>query len=530
MNHPGAVKSPSRIMASALALGLAFDLLFYGQLPGFSVLLFVLLALVVLFALGRMDNIAPRMQNLWLLVPVVFFAAMPAIRANPILNGVNLAMCVLLLALLAYFYSAGRLDRLGIVGYWLSLMISVFYAIFRTAWLIPEGIDVQRLKSRTAGRARSVLPLFRGLLLAFPIAIVFIALLASADAVFASVVASVFQIGLPDVQDALWHTVIVLSVAWIMAGGLAFALSRREAQDREPWEDGLDTIPRRIHIGFTESAVVLTVIDAIFLLFGWIQIAYLFGGPANITAEGYTYADYARRGFFELVAVSVLTMGLILGLQAFTWRETARQNTTFKALATLMIVMTCVLLASAFERMWLYEEAYGFTHLRLVVHVFEVWLAILFVWLLATLWAQPKRFAVGAFVTVLGFVATLNVLNLDSTIAERNFERYANTGHIDLYLLSELSEDAIPTIMSNAPTLTQNDQAWLFGQLEERLDKMKRDTSWTGIPSFNVARWQAYSNLEANSALLAQYRQTTPPWGSSDAEEPDYTRDPSGDH
>jgi hypothetical protein len=522
MNVPGAIKSPSRILSSALALGWAFDLLFYGQLPGLSVLLFVLFVLAVLVSLGRMDGISPRRQSLWLVVPIIFFAGMLAVRANPVLNAFNVLTCIFLLALLSYFYSAGRLERLGLIGYGFSLFIACVYALFRAAPLIPEGVNLDKLRSRSTRGTRTIMPVLRGLLLALPVAIVFIGLLASADVVFASWVGSLFSISLPNVQDALWHIVIILTVAWILAGGLAFAISRRGAAENEPWESVLDTVPQKIHIGFVEGAVVLTVVNVIFLAFGWIQLTYLFGGPANITSEGYTYADYARRGFFELVAVSVLTMALILGLHSFTWRETRMQSNVFKSLATLMVVLTCVLLASAFDRMWLYEEAYGFTHLRLIVHVFEIWLALLFCWLVFTLWANSRKFALGAFVAVLGFLATLNLINMDSTIAERNVARFVSTGNIDSDFLMQLSEDATPTLLANLHALSPADQERLLYSLGNNLQVMEGDENWRSVPSFNIARWQAYSALQASRALLAQYIQPVPPSGSTEGMERDY--------
>ncbi len=71
-------------------------------------------------------------------------------------------------------------------------------------------------------------------------------------------------------------------------------------------------------LGFTESTVVLIAVDLLFALFVFIQFRYLFGGQANITPVGYTYSEYARRGFGELVAVAFLSLGLILGLGAYT--------------------------------------------------------------------------------------------------------------------------------------------------------------------------------------------------------------------
>lgn len=521
MNVPTTIKSPSRILASALALGWAFDLLFYGQLPGLSVVLFILLIVATLVSLTHLDGIAPRRPNLWLLVPLFFFASMVAIRANPYLNAINILACLILLAFLAYFYSAGRLDRLGLAGYNLSFIVAGFNAIFRAIPLIPASIDSAGIKSRGKDSARVLLPVLRGLILALPVAIVFVVLLASSDVIFANWVGALLDIPIPDLRETFWHVALVLFVAWILAGGLAFAIARSGADDGEPWETVLDTIPKVIHIGFIEGSIILTVVNGIFMAFGWIQVTYLFGGPANITLEGYTYADYARRGFFELVAVSILTMGLILGLNSFTWRESRLQNIVFKSLATMMVALTGVLLASAFSRMWLYEEAYGFTHLRLIVHIFEVWLAVLFVWLVITMWAVPRRFALGAFVAVLGFLATLNLINLDSTIAEQNLARYKSIGRIDIYFLDDLSEDAIPTLLSKADSLSPGDRSWLLSDLGRRLGQMESDKNWMGIPSFNLARWQAYTAMR-ESALLAQYTQ---PAGATDSAEPTYLSD-----
>src|SRR6185369_16696657 len=73
-------------------------------------------------------------------------------------------------------------------------------------------------------------------------------------------------------------------------------------------------------IGIIESLIVLGSVDLLFAAFVLIQFAYFFGGQRNISLEGLTYSDYARRGFFELVAVSVLTLALVLLLEGATLR------------------------------------------------------------------------------------------------------------------------------------------------------------------------------------------------------------------
>ncbi|MDQ3927556.1 MAG: DUF4173 domain-containing protein, partial [Chloroflexota bacterium] len=255
-------------------------------------------------------------------------------------------------------------------------------------------------------------------------------------------------------------------------------------------------------IGFIEASTLLVLVDLLFLSFGLIQFTYLFGGQNNITAEGFTYADYARRGFFELVAVSVLTLGLILGLHHLVPRTSRRQATIFNGLSSAMVGLVLVLLASAFWRMLLYQEAYGYTHLRLYVHIFEIWLALTFLWLLVTLWVMPNRFAIGSFVAAVGFLVTLNVANPDMLIAERNLDRYYTTGKLDVAYLAGLSEDAVPLLTQAADRVGGVEGELLRKNLDRRKVSMDGSTSWQEWPAFHLSRMQAYDALAEREARL----------------------------
>ena len=115
----------------------------------------------------------------------------------------------------------------------------------------------------------------------------------------------------------------------------------------------------------------------LFAAFVAIQFQYFFGGQANIHIEGYTYAEYARKGFGELVAVAFFSLLLLLGLGAITRRDTESQRKTFSSLGVGLVGLVLVMLISAFQRLALYESAYGFSRLRAYTHVFMIWLALL---------------------------------------------------------------------------------------------------------------------------------------------------------
>jgi hypothetical protein len=483
---------PSFFLLVALALGWSVDLLFYGKALGISALIFVILVIVALFGLGRLEEVRPAWRNLWLLAPLIFFAAMVFVRANQFVTFLNVAASLALLGLIAHFYAAGWLERLGIFGYPIVLLWTVGKSLGRAAPLVSASVD----KETARERSRGLLPVVWGLLLALPVLVVFISLLASADLVFADYVERFLRLDfLRDLPELLWRAAIILGAAWFLAGGLAYALSHA-SDDESVLEKGLRNMGPASTLGFTEAATVLTSVDILFLFFVWIQFTYLFGGQGNIKVNGYTYAEYARRGFFELVAVSLLTMGLILGLHWLARRQAGWQERTFNALSSLMVALVLVILASAFQRLLLYEAAYGYTQLRLYSYIFMVWLAATFVWLLVTLWLRPGRFAIGAFVAALGFLVTLNAINPDAFIAERNLARYWDIGKLDVSYLTTLSEDAVPVLVPAACQLAGDRQRTLHIHLLERLERMEEDARWwQGWPSFHLARWRAYDLL-----------------------------------
>jgi hypothetical protein len=353
------------------------------------------------------------------------------------------------------------------------------------------------LKAAREQGSRNLLPVMRGGLLALPVLAIFTCFLASADLIFADYLEDILHLEfLSDLLELLWRGVIILGAAWVLAGGLAYALSRgRMSANENALEKALDSLAQAISLGFIEVTTVLISVDLLFLVFVWIQFTYLFGGQANVTVEGYTYAEYARRGFFELLTVSVLTLGLILGLHRLVRCEAGWQRRIFNGLSSLMVGLVLVILASAFQRLLLYEAAYGYTQLRLYSHVFMLWLAVTFVWLLATLWLRPDRFAIGAFLAILGFVLTLNAINPDAYIAERNLARYQATGKLDVHYLTTLSEDVVPALVLAMDQVTGDERERLSDHLRDRLGRMEENTRWQSWPSLHLARWRAYELL-----------------------------------
>ncbi|MBN1122097.1 MAG: DUF4173 domain-containing protein [Anaerolineae bacterium] len=520
------LKFPLVIIAVGFVIGLLSDLLLYGNPLGISVPIIIVLILIGLFVLAAVEGTKVLLGNLWLILPLLFMAAMSAVRAAPLLRFLNISGSLLLMLLLANSLSTRPLVKLNIGGYVEAVIESGIMSPLLSVVLIERGVNDIRQRGKLSKKVvRSVLI---GLLIALPFLCIFTILFSSADLIFGGYVDRLFtnlHIG-----DFIGHTLLTIVFSLLAMGGLAYALARGPdskrlfsrkpdpADDNEEKnvetlieEENAKEIDKRIGLGMIESSVVLFSVDILFLLFVIIQFAALFGGEAFLRRQGLTYSEYARRGFFELLAVAIITLGLILLLDHFTRRETKSQRTIFLAGSGLMILMTIIILASAFERMQLYEVAYGFTRLRVYPHIFMVWLAILMAYFLVFLFLDKSYlFATGALVMSLGFVITLDILNPDAFIVRQNIARYEHGEPLDVDYLGSLSEDAIPAFLplldDYTGTIREQAGPWLHKHLIE-LDSRQAKASW---PSYHFAINRAYNLLDARRGEIEGFE--VPDW------------------
>ena len=510
------IQAPERIFIVGLGLGMLVDFFFYGKPLGIGLLLFVSIGVIGLWRIGRFEAVQVQKRNLWLLVPLFFFAAMGFVRDNSFLTFMNVVAVLCLLAYLVFFYGNGRVSGLGIIDTFLLPMRVGGHSAALAAPVVKESLDSEMVRN---GR-RNSMPILRGLLISLPILFLFTGLLASADQIFSEYVQDVLALQfLNDIFSWLWRGILILMVAWMIIGGLTFAIHRRtDTDDQGKFEQIAVKIPRVFSLGFTETTIVLLLVNLLFLSFGLIQFTYLFGGRDNIHIEGFTYAEYARQGFAELVIVAIMAVGLVWGLNWITRRTSKTQIKLFNLLGTMLVFFVLVLLASAWKRMALYESTYGYTELRLIVYVFMEWLTFLLVWFLFTLWKRPDRFALGVMMAAMGFLMTLNVLNPDAFIAEQNLSRYQTSGEVDMAYLTTLSDDAVPQLI-RALNLTVGDaeeqlkpvcdyffersdadcyatpHEIVLTELNGRIENMHSDTTWQKWQSFHLSRWSAFHAL-----------------------------------
>jgi hypothetical protein len=298
------------------------------------------------------------------------------------------------------------------------------FRALRWAW---RGVTARRV--RHPGGPRVGL----ALLVAFGLVTVFGSLLANADVAFESVLNAVSpRFGTGDTGRAVFCFVIGTAVGL----GTAFLAARR------PTFDALEPVPAR-PVRRVEWAVPLAALDLLLVVYAAVQFAVFFGGRWG----GLDYARYTRSGFGQLVVTTVLTLVVLAVATRVAPRRERADRILLRLLLGGLAALALVIVASALLRLARYEQAYGWTRLRVLVGAVEVWLGVLFLLVLAAgirlRAAWLPRAVAGTAVAGLLIVA---LVSPDRFIADRDVDRYQRTGDIDIAYLSTLSPDAVPAL------------------------------------------------------------------------------------
>ncbi len=527
-------RAAARFGWAALAAAWAVDLLFWQKNPGVSFPLWVALVIAAGLLLARSFKVRPSPFSLVLIGVALLFAAMTFLRQEAFTVMISLMLCFFSLALLAatfltgnwVYYKIGDLIQSGL-KLLLALLIRPADLFLRIQPPAPstitapaaaepavnesgDGMPAPALAAASPGwkiAGQQAVPVVRGLVLALPILLVLGTLLASADPIFNNWMRDLLKIfDLSKIPEYLFRLSYIFIIAYVLAGTYISAVQPNPIEPR-PKPDARWFSP---FLGWIEGIIVLGAVNLLFAVFVGIQFWYLFGGQANISTSGFTYSEYARRGFNELVMVALLSLGLYLGMGAVARQETNTQRKLMMGLNVLLIAQVLVILASSLNRLQLYEDAYGFTQLRTYTHIFIIWLALLLaVTIVFELTQRRRLFALAGLLVTFGFGLTFGVINVDGFIAGQNIQRARSGAELDGQYLTALSGDAVPALLAEyqLPNQPQAVKDTLGAELACREALLAQhageNTSWL---SYNLSKGTAASLLRANHALWQDYQ------------------------
>jgi|GEM_PF-809676 len=388
-------KNANVLTAFSVLVAIAYSTAFAGWdiHPQLSFFVFSIITLGCLFiCLKNLGWLVNPKAFLWGL-PIIVIAAFNAIFNLAIFHYFNAIVVFMLFAFITLGATRNEKSLYENLSYWQKILNLIFSDI--TAGF---ALQSRTMKTFKITKNSTVVRIVFGICLAIPIGGVIFILMLSGDQVFFALTMNLLENIEFNFVRFLWRIVVVFIAALYFMGFLHKA-KYMETDFKEIKAGNIDQI---ISVSF------LSVLNVLFVVFCYIQLAFLFTGGINTLPPGVVYAEYAREGFFQLLFITIINFSVLI----FFVKYFGAINKIVRFMLLLLVIFTGILIASSFYRMNLYIDVFGYTPLRMMVVTF---LAMESVFLLATAYALFKpNFNIIRFYLVVGLVFFV-VANVTST-------------------------------------------------------------------------------------------------------------------
>ncbi|HQF36247.1 MAG TPA: DUF4173 domain-containing protein [Candidatus Dojkabacteria bacterium] len=473
-----------------VSIGLSFLslILFYKTGLGINLAIYSFFIAVIILIIAKVFKRISKSLVINSILLVVISIPFSITSALPVLIVLNILWFYHLIITIDSFTRIT--SSFGLIDYIFTPIIQIV-----TAVLAPFSLLI-KTKRNEKDLLNTIMRILIGAVVAIPIIVLFTYLLMSADLVFKDLIEK--NIGINILKEIFTIFMWFTGVAWVLLGALYHTLYKKKQ-----YEPTTNIQPASSSL-FIESTTILVIVEFLFLVFNIIQITYLFGGSKLITGGDYSYSEYARKGFFELVTVSVIAMFLIGILAKIKRTTTNMQSLIFKIVSVTGLVMLIPMAVSAFYRLMMYEQEYGFTRLRLYSHLFIIYLIVILIWLgikLTTHLRESKFLYVLYLFTIIS-LAIFALINVDGTIARLNIQKYKKDVtenkeiKLDIAYLSSLSYDAVDEIMNYYNEASDDDKKEIAFYMKPVKDRLEFEESGIDLRAFNFRRFKAKNRLK----------------------------------
>ena len=477
------------IIGISAFLAILQSILFWNRNLGISVFIFVLACVLYLIYILSKNNKIINKKAIIFVIPIILLSSTYFIFNNELFKILNIFVIVALGVTMCVYLSKSKIkwpDFLKKIG-------CVFGGMFESVSDIINTFKIPENKKENES-LKKVKKIGKSLLITIPIILVVLILLMSADQVFEKIFDKVFLdlskvLSLEGIVKLLSRLSVIL-ITFLFCGGFLVNLVKDNTMFTKEDED------TKVTVKFENLTInmILTVLNIIYLIFGFIQITNLFMNTSN--NPNFDYSSYARQGFFQLMFVSFINFVILIVANINKVEKTKSQKIYNKIMSLLIILFTIIIIISAFYRMNLYQETYGYTYLRIFVDfvlISEVLISIpIIIYLLG-----KKIDILKSIIIITSFMfVLLNFMNIDNFIAEKNIDRYFNNpedSNFDISYLCKLGTDATEQITR----LLKADDEYIVKRTERYLYEQKQSLN------LDEMNWQEYnmSKKEAKEIL-----------------------------
>ncbi len=402
------------------------SVLFYNRLFALNVILFVIPLLIFLVIVLKQNKKIKNKWGLLFILPIILVSASYFIYDNNFIRTFN-ALAIPGLIIMMYIYTIEPTYKIP------EFIKNVTYLIFEPFSCIGKfynlvGLKLSKIfKISETGRKR-----IKSFLIVIPIVIIILLLLSSADMIFNNIFEKFFnlfeKIKIDHILGRVIRGLIIFTYLGAVINYLIFNYKGEKVKETKPFKMDSYTIK-----------LLLTSLNVIYLIFDFIQIKSLM---LHQVATNINYAQYARSGFFELMAISFINLVIIL-----ISKHSKEETKYSKTMSIIMVLLTLIIIISSAFRMHMYESAYGYTELRLFVYVSLITEIILLIPTAAYILTSKTNIFKHYMIILVTVYTMLALTPLDYIIANNNINRYYDKGKIDIEYLENYSCDNVPLLI-----------------------------------------------------------------------------------
>ncbi len=377
--------------------------------------------------------------------------------------------------------------------------LGVFYSAASTIGNV--GITVKSIFSNRNDDKKTMRRSLIGVLCAIPVLVIVVPLLISSDDAFRGMMGNIFS----NTFTAVFKIIFGIGISFF-AVSYGFSLKTdRVAKVRQRRFSGLEN---------TYIVSFMSAISVCYLLYLFSQLAYFFSAFKGFLPNGeITYAQYARKGFFEMCIIAVINLVIVFLALILAKKQNGKVCHTIKAIATFIAMFTLVVITTAISKMVLYIDYYGMTVLRLTTSSFMLFLAIVFISVILRIYITKINIVKVVLVTAGFIVLILGTVNVNAVCAKYNYESYKNgkLKTIDIEALYDLGDEGIPYIVKLAESKKNGNakiakrylaEAYRYDYFKDMydvesftLDDLKKNQKDKGFEHFSIPKYKAYNEL-----------------------------------
>lgn len=450
----------------SIIVGISYSKFFFGYL-GISSLIFTSIVIAYFVLINGIKN-KKSFLGYFLMACSLILSLTLSIYTNTLLRTLNrmLIPITLVMSFILLSYEDIELDLSSFIK---AFFKRIFHHSLKSS-VKPPIFIVRLIKKRKIKEDNTTYKHIRnGLIISVPLVITLSMLLSEADNVFGYYLSRLGDNLLNfNINILSWKIVSSVLVALYLFGLIwSFKYSFKDGAKYDWKNESFEPIT---------IITILVIVNILYFTFTRIQITYLYAGNSKVLPGGLTYAEYARKGFFELVFVAIINLISIGYLKLKVNKKNSSINRTLNILYTTITGFTLNMVVSAFYKMRLYINAFGYTRLRVLVEFFIVFLGLVLLIQLTFVWKEVKIFKPIIVLALVMYIG-INFFNIDSYIAKKNIA-FNNKEKLDTFYLTNLSFDAKKEI----------EAAFKEG-------KISRDSYefWKDMNEHNTSHWYEYN-------------------------------------